>query len=78
MKRILLLTLWNLAVSTPMFYVVCCGPSAEQREQERLITGKAFEVNGSYYQIIEIDSCEYLYNNVITHKGNCKNPIHYK
>lgn len=30
-----------------------------------------------------IDSCEYLVSvngqgNVITHKGNCKNPIHYK
>ena len=33
------------------------------------------------YQIITIDSCEYIekdsYNGIVlTHKGNCKNPIH--
>lgn len=32
--------------------------------------------------IQEIDGCEYYvshngYGNIITHKGNCKNPIHY-
>ena len=32
-------------------------------------------------EIIVIDSCEYLYGpwgyaTVLTHKGNCKNPIH--
>ena len=34
-------------------------------------------------EIITVDSCEYLYGpwgnaTVLTHKGNCKNPIHYK
>lgn len=32
-------------------------------------------------EIVVIDSCEYLYGpwgnaSVLTHKGNCKNPIH--
>ena len=34
-------------------------------------------------EIVVIDSCEYLYGEwgyatVLTHKGNCKNPIHQK
>jgi hypothetical protein len=34
-------------------------------------------------EIVIIDSCEYLYGpwgnaTVLTHKGNCKNPIHQK
>jgi hypothetical protein len=34
-------------------------------------------------EIQEIDGCEYIvskngYGNVVSHKGNCKNPIHYK
>ena len=34
------------------------------------------------YQVIEIDSCEYVvaipdgFSRSIVHKGNCKNPIH--
>lgn len=29
------------------------------------------------YVIIEIDGCEYIKNiNYLTHKGNCKNPVH--
>lgn len=39
--------------------------------------------NGDYLQVIEIDSCEYLYQGggnaaLLTHKGNCKNKIHYE
>ena len=35
------------------------------------------------YKIREIDGCEYIesrnaYGDVLSHKGNCKNPIHYK
>ena len=34
-----------------------------------------------HWSVIEIEGCEYFYNNssrgdILTHKGNCKNPIH--
>lgn len=40
-----------------------------------------FKINGSDLQILKIDSCEYLYGpwgnaTVLTHKGDCSNPIH--
>jgi hypothetical protein len=40
-----------------------------------------FKINGSGLQILKIDSCEYLYGpwgnaTVLTHKGDCSNPIH--
>ena len=35
------------------------------------------------YQIVEIDSCQYIYKylgvdqgRLLTHKGNCSNPVH--
>lgn len=39
--------------------------------------------NGEYLQVVEIDSCEYLYlgggnGSLLTHKGNCKNIIHHE
>lgn len=39
--------------------------------------------NGNYLQVVKVDSCEYLYGawgnaTVLTHKGNCKNKIHYE
>ncbi len=38
---------------------------------------------GNTAEVVIIDSCEYLYGpwgnaTVLTHKGNCKNPHHYK
>lgn len=45
---------------------------------------KAFVPEGFKFQIITIDSCEYIARSIggntglLTHKGNCKNPIHYK
>lgn len=32
MKKIILLTLWNLTLSIPMFYMLSCGPSREEVE----------------------------------------------
>ncbi len=66
-------------------WFMSCGESYEEmrmREKSKqngtLLTAKA-----DAYDIIKIDSCEYLIagrvpNNwhVITHKGDCKNPIH--
>lgn len=44
------------------------------------------DINGeAYYEIVIIDSCEYIFGTdtqaynggyFLTHKGNCKNPIH--
>jgi hypothetical protein len=43
------------------------------------ITSKA----GYSFYVVDIDSCEYIRSDVyggynLTHKGNCKNPIHNK
>ncbi len=41
-----------------------------------------YTINGYDLSIFEIDGCEYVgmsigwNNGVLTHKGNCKNPIH--
>lgn len=61
MKKVILLTLWNLALSTPMFYVVSCGPSKEEiefRDKETTLESK-----GKKYKIADIvylkpDSCK--------------------
>ena len=37
-----------------------------------------YVIDGSKVDEIEIEGCQYLnYAHTITHKGNCKNPIHY-
>jgi hypothetical protein len=38
-------------------------------------------IAGEKYELVEEDGCEYFhrnesYNRILTHKGNCKNPIH--
>lgn len=51
--------------------------------------GDGAKPSRSEYKIIEIEGCEYIvfetsvplannYSFAITHKGNCKNPIHHK
>ena len=57
-----------------------CGPSKEEYEAEQARKIKSGEMIGEY-KVEVIDGCEYLTagfhdNSVITHKGNCKNPIH--
>lgn len=43
---------------------------------------KQLAEDGTTYRIETIDGCEYVYKSwgeggVLSHKGNCKNPIHY-
>ena len=89
MKKVILLVLWNLALSAPMFYAVSCGPTKEEYEAEQARKIKSGEVFGNY-DVVVIDGCEYLSRrsdthshaqgtcDQFTHKGNCKNPIHNK
>lgn len=45
-------------------------------------SSRYLEVSGDNYQIVTIDSCEYIksndetYSRYLTHKGNCNNPEH--
>lgn len=55
-----------------------CQSSEQTKAEERLDT------TFTGYKIINIEGCEYIYKRydvfsgipVLTHKGNCKNPIH--
>lgn len=65
-----------------------CRPEVTSPKNEYYNDSSAIEIfNGVDYRIVVIDSCEYIlgrdhesYNGgfFLTHKGNCKNPIHYK
>ena len=56
------------------FIIMGCGDNVKREKTH-------FKINGSGLQILKIDSCEYLYGpwgnaTVLTHKGDCSNPIH--
>lgn len=53
-------------------------------EPRKLNDDEVSDSLGGVYLVVEIEGCEYLKMKssegpyyVITHKGNCKNPIHY-
>ena len=60
-----------------------CGGDAERAADARQAKQ---DTTFEGYKIIIIDGCEYIYKRydnfsgipVLTHKGNCKNPIHNK
>lgn len=59
--------------------MVNCGPSYEEVQIEQVKNGKAIKSNnGKIFDIIIIDSCEYVVydfginNAIMSHKGNCK------
>lgn len=55
------------------------GPKIGMQQYEINKTANKF---GDKFDVIQIDSCEYIYSSLftreglLTHKGNCKNPIH--
>lgn len=57
-------------------------PIPTAQEAIKLTTWPNFSGSHFDYSVIEIDGCEYLLMDtthgfrVVTHKGNCKNPIH--
>lgn len=53
----------------------------EQPNVKKTDSGIVLDVGSNKLQIVEIESCEYLFyvgghRMALTHKGNCKNPIH--
>lgn len=60
-----------------LFLLVSCETNVSKKPSTVIINGVSFS-------IYEIENCEYLGNDlshrnaVLTHKGNCKNPIHYE
>lgn len=71
----------KLLLITALFLAACeSNQKVPDNLKERNITSQ-----GAYDQIsiITIDSCEYVkfvgyYKGSVCHKGNCKNPIHWK
>jgi hypothetical protein len=54
--------------------------SCEETNVERKQTPYTIDINHEL-EIVEVEGCQYLYgpwggSTVLTHKGNCKNPIH--
>lgn len=68
--------------------LVSCGPSDAEKEASLMEAQKEGTLvigsNGKDYKIIKIGDCEYIsgwsgsYRGgpILTHKGDCKNPIH--
>ena len=66
---------YSIPICLALFMISCEQPAKEEKNK---IT-KTY-TKGSF-SFVEIDSCEYILSSVfsgnsITHKGNCKNPIH--
>lgn len=87
MKNLLLTT--SLIV---IFFFVSCNPQVKIEEDNKIenkTENLIDKVSSDDVEIIEIDGCEYIiYKSTpsdnarigygfMTHKGNCKNPIHY-
>jgi hypothetical protein len=69
LKVFVLLALTTIAL-------VSCQPPPEEGYISDETEGKTFMVWNRRYQIIKIDSCEYIIStegNFCVHKGNCKN-----
>ncbi len=74
MKRLIILAL----------ILTSCG-EPEQRTAEPVVNqiNNLSERHSEHYEIYELDGCEYIAvgygkRRWGSHKGNCKNPIHYK
>lgn len=65
------------ALTTIAVLIVCnCAPSQSQPVSQT--TTKITASNGYTYKVITIGNCEYIqFLESLTHKGDCKNPIHY-
>lgn len=71
-----------------LFFSCCLFSSCDKKSgffvTTRVVNGESIK---SGYEIIEIDCCEYIYYSeahgypgfgFLSHKGNCKNTIHYQ
>lgn len=68
--------------------LVSCAPTVVDKKEDSFSDKPLKEIfNGVDYQVVVIDSCEYIigrddnpYNGgyFLSHKGNCNNPIHKK
>lgn len=67
-----------------ILFLYSCDEGKSKPEYPDKETTEIFK--GVDYEVVKIDSCEYIigkdhgsYNGgfFLTHKGNCKNPIHY-
>ena len=64
-----------LLICTVLAMYSCAEPNVPTQKTNYVLS------NGGKLKIIIVDDCEYLYGpwghgSVLTHKGNCKNPIH--
>lgn len=58
--------------------MISCSQSGSQTEEVNKYGTKTVWGNGPFKAyVIIVDGCEYIrYDAAMTHKGNCKNPIH--
>ena len=68
-----------LLISALLLTILSCG--CREVNTPRKDTGFVVREEKDPLIIVEVDSCEYLFGDwgnatVLTHKGNCNNPIH--
>lgn len=69
-----------LLLALTVILVSCSSTSKKEVVEKNIVNPKNSELK---FEVIEIDGCEYLlrrsgYAGYMSHKGNCKNPIHKK
>jgi hypothetical protein len=72
MKKLLLIA------SAIIILASCKGSNVQTKDTNYKIGALGYTL-----EVIELEGCEYLYTRIdrgaiMCHKGNCKNPIHYK
>jgi hypothetical protein len=78
-ERVIAISLFTIVFLAMLSGLVSC----KEPNVKKTKTTYQIEPDLAMVEIVIIDSCEYLYApwgnaTVLTHKGNCKNPIHYK
>jgi predicted RNA-binding Zn ribbon-like protein len=73
-----------------LFFFTSCNTKTKEKVEEKIVVLPKHLINRidiHQLEIIEIDNCEYIFYKkapnrnmgfgFMSHKGNCKNPIHY-
>jgi hypothetical protein len=76
MKNILIILVAALAVG-------CVGTTTKEQNPHRIQLDNTSQYYDRNYEVYTLEGCEYILigagnNRWGSHKGNCKNPIHYK
>lgn len=80
-ERVIAIALFTIVFLAMLSGLVSCD--SPEPNVPKTKTTYQIESDLAIVEVVIIDSCEYIYGpwgnaTVLTHKGNCKNPKHYK